>query len=288
MRCSIFTAAAAIVSFSSVARADDVSVTPRVWYLMDNLASGSFESTNGGNSTFSFSSPPFTVPMAGASFTYHSDKFMPNSSFTLTGMFGSDRKRLVTRGGAVITLPSGREQLIYSEQNTPQHLKRLDLELTAQTRINDLLSWTAGLRYERARTDFVATVTNSSSNPFTGQITTISSITSKFDGGYDLFSARAGIAFIAPLNDARSDMVYGNAMAFVGQRNNIDPKAAPQYGDATFIGPDITVGYTHRLSRNISFDLRYRTQFFFPIGGLGSFGDPKVTHGPSLGVTASF
>ncbi len=288
MRWIFMAAAAASFGCADVARADDFSITPRLWYLMDNLASGTLKGTNGANATFSFNSPPFTVPMAGASITYHSDDFLKNTSFTLTGLYGSDRKVLVTRGSNVITLPSGRQQLIFSEQNTPQHLKRVDLELTAQTRINDLLSWTVGLRYERARTDFIAIVTNTASNPFTGKVESRTTTSSQFDGGYDLFSARAGIAFVAPLNDSRKDLVYGNAMAFVGQRNNIDPKAAPQYGNATFIGPDITVGYSHRLSKKLSFDLRYRTQFFFPVAGLGDFGDPKVTHGPSVGITASF
>lgn len=111
---------------------------------------------------------------------------------------------------------------------------------------------------------------------------------SSFSGGYDLFSLRGGVALAAPLNEDRRTLLYANAMGFVGRRENKDRIAAPQYDDASFIGPDLAVGLSHRFAPNIALDIRYRAQFFFSIGGSGKFAEPKTTHGPSLGLSYGF
>ena len=96
------------------------------------------------------------------------------------------------------------------------------------------------------------------------------------------------MSLIAPLNENRTDMLYANGMAFMGHRSNKDHQAAPQYDNATFIGPDLTVGYAHRFGGNVTIDVRYRALFFFSISGAGKFSEPKNTHGPSVAVAYTF
>jgi hypothetical protein len=285
----------------SVAHADDITISPRLWVVVDALSADSDQGGTGqseGN-VASFTSKPFIVPMVGGSIAYRSDSFLPNTTFTLTGLFGSDNSLLTTRGSEIqqvtgTVLVNGvpttvtRESLVTSEQRTPEHLRRRDFELTAQTRINDLLSWMVGLRYERARVKFTPTVTTISTNPFNGVVTVDPRTFSSFMGGYDLYSARAGVAFVAPMNERRTDSLYANGLAFIGYRSNKDHQAAAQYDNATFIGPDLTVGYQHRFGGNIAFDLRYRAQFFFSVGGAGRFSEPKNSHGPSIALAYTF
>lgn len=282
-------AAFALLAMPSVALADDVTLAARSWYLFDSLSSGDQIGTNGAGDTASFTSETFTVLMKGGSISYRSDDFLPATTFTATGLFGSDTKELTTRGGSVINFPGQTfQQLMFSEQRTPQNLRRRDFEVTAQTRINDLLSWTLGARYERARVRFVSQVTNYASNPFTNKVDVTSVVSTPFSGGYDLFSLRGGVALAAPLNEDRRTLLYANAMGFVGRRENKDRVAAPQYDNASFIGPDVAVGMSHRFAPNIALDIRYRAQFFFSISGSGKFAEPKTTHGPSVGLSYGF
>lgn len=290
---ALFYMAGAIMAVAPVAaKADDITISPRAWLLFDNLSTGEEVGTNGAGLTASVTSPPFVVFMKGASIGYRSDSFLPNTSFTATAMFGSDKKTLTVRGGGIFNVAGPNntlaQQLFLSVEQTPQRLRRSDFELTAQTRINDLLSWTLGLRYERARVEFTPVVTNSSSNAFTNLVDVQRVTFSPFKGGYDLYSVRGGVAMAAPLNEARNDLLYANAMAFAGQRINLDSIAASRYNDATFIGPDITVGYSHRFSPNLAFDARYRGQFFYTVAGHGQLGSPKTTHGPSIGLSYTF
>jgi hypothetical protein len=293
MKTSSWLVFASLLTISSVARADDFTIQPRAWLVVDALSADSDQGGTGQSTGLvaSFTSKPFIVPMIGASIAYRSDSFLPNTVFTLTGLFGSDDSLLTTRGSEIQSVTQAgvtRQSLVSNEQRTPEHLRRRDFELTAQTRMNDLLSWMIGLRYERARVDFTPTVTTTSTNPFNGVVTVAARTFSTFTGGYDLYSARAGVAFVAPLNEKRTDSLYANGLAFIGYRHNIDHQAATQYDNATFIGPDLTVGYTHRFAPNIALDLRYRAQFFFPIGGAGHFSQPKNSHGPSIGVAYTF
>ena len=280
-------AASALILAASPAAATDVSVTPRAWLLFDSLSGGDFVA-DGTNASFSFNSPPFQVLMKGASVALRSDGFAPNTTFTVTGLFGSDTKTLTTRGSTVNPVAPNFQQIIFTLQNAGQRLKRQDYELSAQTRINDLVSWVAGVRYERARVRFSPTVTSTSSNPFTGQVQTVTTVVPPFDGGYDLYSARIGAAIAVPLSEAGNDLIYGNAMAFIGRREEKNPLSSPVFDNATLLGPDVSLGYVHRFSPNISFDIRYRALFFFSIGGGGRFSDPKSTHGPNAGLTIRF
>lgn len=289
----------ALLFAPSAAHADDITISPRAWLIVDALSGGDLSGTGASaGETSSFNSKPFVVPMLGASIAYRSDSFLPKTTFTLTGLFGSDNSLLTRRGSSVIPVTSNgrtRDQINSSVERTPEHLKRRDFELTAQTRINDLLSWMVGVRYERARVRFTPTVTSTSSNPFATDftppqpsVTTTVTTSPSFNGGYDLYSARAGMSLIAPLNENRTDMLYANGMAFMGHRSNKDHQAAPQYDNATFIGPDLTVGYAHRFGGNVTIDVRYRALFFFSISGAGKFSEPKNTHGPSVAVAYTF
>jgi hypothetical protein len=292
---------ASILLVPSVAHADDITISPRLWLVVDALSADSDQGGTGQSTgqVASFTSKPFIVPMIGGSIAYRSDSFLPKTTFTVTALFGSDNSLLTTRGSEIqqvtgTVLVNGqpttetRQSLVSNEQRTPERLRRRDFELTAQTRMNDLLSWMVGVRYERARVRFTPTVTTISTNPFNGVVTVDTRTFSSFMGGYDLYSARAGMAFVAPLNENRTDLLYANGMAFIGRRINKDHQAAAQYDDATFIGPDLTVGYAHRFGGNVSLDLRYRAQFFFSIGGAGRFGEPKNSHGPSVAVAYTF
>jgi len=285
---------ASILLVPSVAHADDITISPRLWIVVDALSADSDRGGTGQSTgdIGSFSSKPFIVPMVGGSIAYRSDSFLPKTTFTLTALFGSDDSRLTLRGSSIVPVTVGgvtRDQLQSSLERTEEHLRGRDFEFTAQTRINDLWSWMAGLRYEGARVRFTPTITSTSTDPFNnGAVSTTVTTFPSFKGGYDLFSARAGVAFVAPLNERRTDSLYANGLAFIGRRSNKDHTAAPQYDNATFIGPDLTVGYQHRFGDNFALDLRYRAQFFFSIGGAGRFGEPKNSHGPSVALAYTF
>ena len=301
MKIRVPLAFASLLLAPSAAHADDITISPRVWIVVDALSADSDQAGTGQSTgqVASFNSKPFIVPMIGGSIAYRSDSFLPKTTFNLTALFGSDNSLLTTRGSEIQNVSqtvtvNGQpvtqtgQSLVTSLQRTPEHLKRRDVEFTAQTRINDLLSWVVGLRYEGARVRFTPTVTVTSTNPFNGVVTVDTRTFNSFTGGYDLYSARAGLAFVAPLNESRTDLLYANGLGFVGHRHNKDHQAATQYDNATFIGPDLTVGYAHRFGSNLSFDLRYRAQFFFPIGGAGHFSQPKNSHGPSVAVAYTF
>lgn len=288
---------ASMLMLPSVAHADDITISPRLWVVVDALSADSDRGGTGQSTgdIGSFSSKPFIVPMVGGSIAYRSDSFLPKTTFTVTALFGSDNSQLTLRGSSIVPVTVGgvtRDQLQSSLERTRERLRRRDFEFTAQTRINDLWSWMVGLRYERARVRFTPTVTSTSSNPFAvppqPTVTSTTVTFPSFMGGYDLYSARAGVAFVAPLNERRTDSLYANGLAFIGHRSNKDHTAAPQYDSATFIGPDLTVGYQHRFGGNIAFDLRYRAQFFFSVGGAGRFGEPKNSHGPSIALAYTF
>ena len=271
----------------SAAQADDFSIAPRTWLLFDSLSGGDFK-TDSGSETFSFNSPPFQVLMAGASLTYRSDSFLPNTTFTATGLFGSDKKTLTTRGSSVQTLAPGKQQIIVTLQTAPQRLRRRDFELTAQTRMNDLLSFLVGVRYERARVRFHPHLDFTTNNPFTGEVVNTSQDVTPFTGGYDFYSARGGLALAAPMSDDGSNLVYGNLLGFIGVRREKNDQASPVFDNATLAGPDLSIGYAHRFGDHLTLDVRYRALFFFSVSGGGRFSEPKSTHGPNAALTFRF
>ena len=188
---------------------------------------------------------------------------------------------------------------------------RLDLELTLQHRLNERFALLGGLRYEHLRSkgnfDFESTSSNNAVNLFNllfdegdielGLNNAEGSMSVKSTD--NLYSVRFGGAAFAPIG--KRNMVYVNGLVhithqasttgksrFVVPDLDIDDTNSLKIGSETTIGPDIAVGYQHRFSDRVGFDIRYRGIFYFPVSGTKDFTDPRVNHGLNAGLTFAF
>lgn len=268
---------------SGPASADtDISIAPRFWYFVDDFSTGGdirFDPQSG--TEFLSVSEPFNIPMYGASISIRTD-FLPKTTFTLTGLTGKDEISRVTLGSNVTpTRISAITHTVEIEN------RRIDVELTAQTSINDVFSWAAGFRWERASLDFDLSQTREVlDTTVSPTVTTFSNERFVFEDGYDLYSVRGGLAGAVPITSNRRHLLYSNALAFVGYR--IADIETDRFDDSVHAGPDISVGYIWSINERLTLDLRYRGLFFFPVTGKGEVDDPKATHGASIALSIRF
>lgn len=187
-------------------------------------------------------------------------------------------------------------------------ISRYDFELSLQHRLNERFALLGGLRYEHFRSkgnfDFESTSSNNASNLFEllfgeGDISlglNNSEGTMSVKNNDNLYSARFGGAAFAPIG--KRNMVYVNGLLhishqasttgksrFVVPELEIDETNTIKIASETSIGPDIAVGYQHRFSDKVGFDVRYRGIFYFPVSGNRDFDDPRVNHGLNIGLT---
>ena len=187
-------------------------------------------------------------------------------------------------------------------------ISRLDLELSLQHRLNERFALLGGLRYEHFRSNgnfvFESTSSNNASNLFQllfgeGDVTlglNNSQGTMSVKNNDNLYSARFGGAAFAPIG--KRNMVYVNGLIHISHQAkttgksrfivpdlDIDETNTIKIGSETSIGPDIAVGYQHRFSDRVGFDVRYRGIFYFPVSGTRDFDDPRVNHGLNIGLT---
>jgi hypothetical protein len=253
------------------------SVSPRFWYFFDNFSTGNVKT--GGGTTFLETSKPFNIPMFGGSLSVVVPA-LPTTSFTLTALYGTATNDVFVSGGSVSA-----DTVKYETQDVDADLRRFDIELTAQTSINENIGWLAGVRYEHVRIDFLSTFTQRFGGP--GGVLINPPFSIPFEDGYDFYSIRGGIAGAAPITVNGQHRFYGTFMAFTGYRDPVID-TPNRYDSAYFLGPDVSVGYQWSINEITAIDLRYRLIAFFPLTGAGSLSEPKLTHGPSLTINFTF
>jgi len=270
----------------------DVTVSPRTWLFFDDVAipGGAGEGPSG--NPFVSSQDPFFITMYGGSLSVRSTEFLPDTTFTITGLYGEDDENRVNLGGAINDTSGGGTEVVFTENRNKQDLERFDFEFTAQTRFNDYASWMVGGRWERVRVDFDSrnqSGAGQSVNPVTPgnpQPGFVRVGQGKSDGesGYDIFSGRIGLAGSVPLTKSRKHLLYSNVLFFLGRQIQKNKGVTQIYESRWLGGPDLAVGYIFALTPSISFDLRYRALFFYPFSGSSDFDSPEVTHGLNIGL----
>jgi hypothetical protein len=198
-------------------------------------------------------------------------------------------------------------------------LKRLDLEITMQHRLNENFSLIGGVRAERteARFDFSTTSFASANlyNLFAYNLTLIylqnnlpvppnllptytlnpAATTGTQTQTTWIYSGRFGAAAYAPVGEKH--LFYVNGLVHVShtpQANSTQvfsngfTSRTRGFADETTIGPDISVGYMYRFTDRFGVDLRYRAAVYFPVSGDFDFEDARVNHGASIGFTTWF
>jgi hypothetical protein len=196
-------------------------------------------------------------------------------------------------------------------------VKRLDLEVTLQHRLNETFSLIGGIRAERTSSDERASTTELTSANFGNfyvynlnqyaisqgfpapfppivsfEIPPVTA-TVKFSGV--TYSARIGAAAYAPVGEKH--LFYVNGLLHASWQARVD--GTIHYGNGTSfrtlalpaetsLGPDISVGYMYRFSDRFGVDVRYRAQVYFPVSGPFSFDDARVNHGVGVGFTRWF
>jgi hypothetical protein len=229
----------------------------------------------------------------------------------LYGVANSDIRAVQTFEQDISVLGLTAHDLITQHMEGRNKTKRLDLELTAQHRLNERFALIGGIRYEhldgKASGDYRWISSSNALNVFSVLFGDSSLLIDLQDaeGTFttkaksNIFSARAGAA--AFVNIDQRNLVYLNGLAHVTYEPDIKSKfhlLIPDEGidqnetikneGETAIGPDITVGYTHKFTDTIGIDVRYRAIVYFPISGPRSFDDPRVNHGINAGLTFNF
>ncbi|MBX3561322.1 MAG: hypothetical protein KF780_05860 [Sphingomonas sp.] len=247
-------------------------------------------------------------PLFGASVTIGGER----TQVTFTGLYGKATGTIRTITTQTLTLEAfgfeATDQLVTATTGNSRY-KRLDLELTAQHRLNETFALIGGVRYERVtgRGTFTGTTTSSSN------ISNLISLAAG-DGDIDIgigsqaqtfintsesetYSIRAGAAAFVPVS--RSVLTYVNGLVHLSHSpasggttilttpDGQVSTAESRIGGETAFGPDISVGMLLRMSDNVALDLRYRGIFYFPISGPRSLDDPRVNHGLNIGLTFS-
>src|ERR1051325_7371748 len=156
--------------------------------------------------------------MAGASL---SARFaaLPETTFVLTALYG--QADLHSNLAAFQSAPPG---LNVIAQRTSEHDNRYDIELSAQTAMPDTrLATIFGLRLELDNASFKGTQAS-----MIGGVTSVSPI--DFLISQKLATARAGIAYSIPLNEAGNLTLFGNFMLLGGILSSSGAGNAPLQG----------------------------------------------------------
>ncbi len=252
-------------------------------------------------------------PLFGGAFTVGLDQ-ENRTQLTFSALYGtanSDMRVVQTFEQDITVEGFTAHDLITQHMDGRNKAKRLDLELTAQHRLNERFALIGGLRYERvdAKTKGNYSWTSSSNalNIFSVLFgdSSLRIDLQDADGTFsttakgDIFSARFGGAAFANIN--QRNMVYLNGLVHVTHEpgskskfhlvipdDDIDQVSTIKVKGETAIGPDIAVGYIHKFTDTIGLDLRYRAIVYFPVGGSRDFDDPRVNHGINAGLTFNF
>lgn len=262
------------------------------------------------NPTSSAINNQIVYPMFGGAITFGLDK-ENRTSLSVSLLYGeaNSKYRSITSYDRTVTVADTftAEDLFVQTAEGKAKEKRWDLELTLQHRLNERFALLGGLRYERnsSRGNFTTT-TQISENAINllnalfdegdfsfGIDNSVGSLAVKVND--DIYSARFGGAAYVPIG--QRSQVYVNGLVHLtyfpgasGKGRFIVPDVLDETYDIdipseTLIGPDIAVGYLHRISDKVGLDLRYRGIFYFPISGNKKFNDPRVNHGINAGLT---
>lgn len=246
-------------------------------------------------------------PMFGGSISLGGQR----TQLTFTALYGKAETRSRIVVPLTLELAAGgftATDLLNSVANGTTDYRRLDLELTAQHRLDERFALIGGLRYERLRGSAVLDATSTSSNNIGNLVALLSGAgpvdlglsqgSERLDlrSGSETWSLRAGAAAFAPF--ARRQLAYVNGMIHISHTpaRGADAVLTDLAGGGTLdlstdvdseaaIGPDISVGMLTRFSDRVALDIRYRGIFYFPLSGVRGFDDPRVNHGLNLGLT---
>ena len=246
-------------------------------------------------------------PMFGGSISIGGQR----TQLTFTALYGEAETRSRIVVPLTLALDAGgftATDLLTSVAEGNGDYRRLDLELTAQHRLDERFALIGGIRYERLRGGAVLDAASTSSGNIANLVALLSG-----SGPVDLglsqgrerldlssssetWSLRAGAAAFAPF--ARRQLAYVNGMVHV---SHVPARAAEavltdlagggtldlsaDLDAETSLGPDISVGILTRFSDRVALDIRYRGIFYFPLSGARGFDDPRVNHGLNLGLT---
>lgn len=262
------------------------------------------------NPTSSSINNQVVYPMFGGAVTFGLDK-ENRTSLSVSLLYGeaNNKFRSINSFERTVTVDDtfvAKDLFVQTAEGNAK-LKRWDLELTLQHRLNERFALLGGLRYERnsSRGNFVTSnaITENANNLLEALFDD-----GDFSFGYDnttgtlavkvtdnIYSARFGGAAFVPIG--QKSQVYVNGLLHVtyfpganGTSRFVVPDLLDQEDkikicSETLIGPDIAVGYLHRISDKVGLDLRYRGIFYFPISGNKKFNDPRVNHGINAGLT---
>lgn len=262
------------------------------------------------NATSSSINNQVVYPMIGGAITFGLDN-ENRTSLSVSLLYGeaNSKFRSINSFDRTVTVDDTfvAEDIFVQTAEGKAKQKRWDLELTLQHRLNERFALLGGLRYERnsSRGKFV-TQTQISENA----INLLNALFGEGDFSFgidnsvgelnvdvddDIYSARFGGAAFVPIG--QRSQVYVNGLLHVTYFPGANGKSRFTVPDVlddeyeidipseTLIGPDIAVGYLHRLSDKVGLDLRYRGIFYFPISGNKKFNDPRVNHGINAGLT---
>jgi hypothetical protein len=265
------------------------------------------------NPTSSSINNQVVFPMIGGALTFGLDK-ENRTSLSVSLLYGeaNSKYRSINSFDRTVTVADTfvAEDLFVQTAEGKAKVKRWDLELTLQHRLNERFALLGGLRYERntSRGNFVTTtaISENANNLLEALFDD-----GDFSFGVDnstgvlgvnvkdnIYSARFGGAAFVPIG--QRSQVYVNGLLhltyFPGANGTsrfvvpevLDEEYKIKIPSETLIGPDIAVGYLHRFSDKVGLDFRYRGIFYFPISGNKKFNDPRVNHGINAGLTFNF
>ena len=235
------------------------------------------------------------------------------TQITLTGLYGKGSSRFSsTQTGVqrISVLGLVAEDIQTNTGDGKGHFRRLDLEATVQHRLSERFAIIAGARYERVRTRLDITSQFATSNNgqnlinvlLGGDTIDLSVGTGTGSGSAkavaSTYSARAGGAAFVPLSSSGQLYVTGVLQTSYQPKGSysikttvstggttVDARSRSRYKAELSVGPDISVGYSQRLTDAIGLDIRYRAAFYFPVTGPSDFADPRVNHGITFGVS---
>ncbi len=234
-------------------------------------------------------------------------------SYTLTGMYGEADGAIRANSSAIQTFnlfgQTATDVLALTADGVQQS-QRIDVEFTAQKRINERFAVMGGIRYEHVDSNANSTANISISSNATNLINNLTfappefqltqtSLDQTIEASYEVYSLRGGVAGYIPFGEGNT--VFLNGMMHLSHEpapniiaaqedvvtGNLVTAATTQTSETT-LGPDLAVGMQLSLAENISFDIRYRGAFYFPVAGSRSFQDPRVNHGVNAGVSFLF
>jgi opacity protein-like surface antigen len=234
-------------------------------------------------------------------------------SVTATGMYGKGDGTARANATAIQTtsvLGLQATDVVAFNSTGTQQFERIDLELTAQKRINERFAVMGGVRYERVDSVLNGssnfTISNNASNlisllidePFKFNLMQANS-PQLIEGTYEVFSIRGGVAGFIPFGEGNA--VFLNGMVHLSHEpatelsvtqldfvTGTEVTTQSRQGSETTIGPDMAVGVQFSLSDSVSLDVRYRGAFYFPLAGGANFNDVRVNHGVNAGVSFRF